>query len=72
MFRYDIDRLRFDKFKLDLEQTMEDRQDECAPAYELIWADELSKQICHSWTPKAIKQIAKNLVTYIEGIEKIW
>ena len=68
IWKYESDKLKYNKFKLDLEKLFDHKLSHCAPVHEEHWAQELTKDIKYCFTSKAICKIADELNDYIERL----
>lgn len=66
IWKYESDKQKFNKFKLDLSILLDHKLMHCAPIHEEHWADELVKELCYCFTGKNIVHIAGKLNDYIE------
>lgn len=69
IWKFEVDKLRYNKYVVDLDLLMRYKSDYCAPIHEEHWADALIKQIKYRFTVEQIKHIAENLTNYAKEIE---
>lgn len=69
IWKFEVDKLRYNKYVVDLDLLMRYKSDHCAPIHEEHWANALIKQIKYRFTVEQIKHIAENLTNYVKEIE---